>query len=232
MRARFRGAGGCKHRGRGEHLECKYCTALHGPSTGNSFEPCAATRPAEFIAATNPCLDLIVEPVIVEDKDVPRTIQNAMQLMRAGELREGDLVIFGDLKYDVTSSFLNTVLFMYDNDKIFTELDISSREKYRLADLAETNDFGSWPQYKQDDYTAATRLVYMLYAIIDAKQAEDYDAKMQQLQELKVQLESYQQDEDDAAVELADAQRNYDYEKQARVQLEADIELLEKELSK
>lgn len=212
----------CKHMYRSkEHLECKYCTAMFGASTGNYFEP-----KDEYVAPT-------AEPVTVEDKDVARTITNAMQLMRARELREGDVVMFGDIKYTVVYNHLYNDA--YDNEKVFTALDIDNEGKYKLADLAygyDTGRLGSWPEYEANDYAAATRLCFMLYALLDAKQAEDYEEKVVHLQELKAQLESYQQDEDDAAVELAKAQRNYDYEKQAREQLEADIELLEKELSK
>jgi hypothetical protein len=229
----------CKHRSRTQkHLECNYCTATFGASTGNYFEP--KDEPVVYVSNLSYTVEPIkpVEPVTVEEEVMPIArgnvrIENATQLMRAGGLMQGDTVVFGDIVYSVNDTHLSH--FEYENDKIFTALGIDYKDKYKLADTAygyATHESGIWPVYNCMDLEAATRLVYVLYALCDAKQAEDYAENVEKLQELKAMLESYQQDEDDAAVELADAQRNYDYEKQARVQLEADIELLEKELSK
>lgn len=74
-------------------------------------------------------------------------------------------------------------------------------------------------------------MVFAVYAMLDAKKADDRAEKLLHLNELKAQLESYQQDEDDAAIDLAEAQRNYEYEKAARESLEIDIAALKSSLS-
>lgn len=206
---------GCKYYERPRlHLECKYCTGLSCTPVGNFFEP-----------------KEVVNPVTKEESKMSKravaVIENAWQLMQAGTLQADDIVLFGDLEYVVRDSYLNNPHGF--NVKIFERLELY---KYAVASTAYgyRSYGGDWPEFRARDYAAATRLVYMLYALIDSKQVEEHAAKVERLRELRRMLESYQQDEDDALVALEEAQRDYNCEKQSRVALEADIDSLEKEL--
>lgn len=205
-------------------LPCKFCSGISDGPVGNFFV--SATPDEEHVE--EPISASCAEPVTSEEKTMSRTITNAMQLMRAGELQHMDTVVFGSEVFIVGVNYLSHVA--YYNDRVFEMLGIDGNEKYKVASLAYgyRTSTGNWPEFNPHDFAAATRLVYMLYSLLDSK----HKADVEQLQEYKHMLESYQQDEDDAAIKLEEAQRNYDYEKQAREQLEADMELLEKKMSK
>lgn len=84
-------------------------------------------------------------------------------------LKYGDRVIFnlvgkGSYEYTVMTDFMN-----YSNDTnamIFMELGMSADEKILFCDKAygyEADRSGQWPEFKEKDYEALTRLVTMLH---------------------------------------------------------------------
>lgn len=84
-------------------------------------------------------------------------------------LKYGDRVIFnlvgkGSYEYTVMTDFMN-----YSDDTnamIFMELGMSADEKILFCDKAygyEADRSGQWPEFKEKDYEALTRLVTMLH---------------------------------------------------------------------
>lgn len=83
------------------------------------------------------------------------------------ELQQGDRIVFKvedkEYEYTVSDSFLNYP--RGDNDAIFTALGLDRTDKIDLASdqYGYNADNGDWPEYKNTDFAAATRLVKALY---------------------------------------------------------------------
>lgn len=84
-------------------------------------------------------------------------------------LREYDIVYFGELKYNVRSSYLYSS--KSSNEKIFKRLDI---DKYYFCHdhYGYEPGTGDWPQSKEGDYKALTRVVKALFEIIEEKDSK------------------------------------------------------------
>ena len=86
-----------------------------------------------------------------------------------------DNVVLKGISYIVHNSYLNCS--RYFNDKIFQDLKIPKTEiaeqEYGYPPLS-ANDYPSWPECKEDDYPALTRLVVKLYEIIEEKTSTVY----------------------------------------------------------
>ena len=107
-----------------------------------------------------------------------KEIHNLKELNSLGrELEYGDHIYFttneGELKYVVSNTFLNcyscTGKF---NNEIFDRLNLNDETKGILAKKwygyspTPPNDY-DWPEYKQNDYKAAERLIREIYKIHD-----------------------------------------------------------------
>lgn len=80
-------------------------------------------------------------------------------------LKEDDIVILKDLYYDVRPSWLNCQD-RINNAMIFDLLNVNKItfcEKYYR--YLPSN--GSWPEYKENDFSAATRVVMALFELIE-----------------------------------------------------------------
>ncbi len=99
-----------------------------------------------------------------------KTITNLKELGERKVLQLDDIVIFTIkkeiLKYYVYSNFLN-----HDNhnNRIFDILELNKNDKNKLAEKIYGYKIygGDWPESKENDFPALTRLVKELYRIIE-----------------------------------------------------------------
>ena len=97
------------------------------------------------------------------------------------ELEEREILQLGDYVEFITKEKIVKYIVQYDfllnkehksngkNEEIFNILEI---DRYKLAEkkYGYTTDHGFWPDSKQFDYSALTRLVKELYLIIEEKE--------------------------------------------------------------
>ncbi len=102
-----------------------------------------------------------------------KTITNLKELKKRKELQLNDIIIFTIkkeiLKYYVYSKFLNHDV---HNNIIFDILELNKNDKDKLAEKIygyEINS-GDWPESKENDFPALTRLVKELYLIIEERE--------------------------------------------------------------
>jgi hypothetical protein len=99
-------------------------------------------------------------------------ITNLKKLTARGALRENDEVVFlvGDetelVRYEVRSRFLYNLSSM--NSRIFDFLNLD-KGKFCSEAYGYESGGGGWPESKDEDYAALTRVVEALYRIIEKK---------------------------------------------------------------
>ena len=105
-------------------------------------------------------------------------ITNLKELEGYKELKEGDVVIFTIneqiIRYTVNDQFL--CIYEKDNDEIFRILDIDKNKiagkayEYKASYRLDSHSDVNWPEPKENDFSALTRLVKELYLIIKERE--------------------------------------------------------------
>lgn len=85
-------------------------------------------------------------------------------------LKVGDRVIFSQSGLEYLVSYkLSYLIHHRDNNKIFTYLGLSHTDMHQLVDYCYgyKNELGSWPECKEGDATALTRLVKAIFYFLE-----------------------------------------------------------------
>jgi len=91
---------------------------------------------------------------------MPRIFYTLKEFEDSGQwvLKEWDTVYIHKVGYRVRRSYLDTVSFRQSNDEVFKVLNIQDRHAFASASYWYRSRPWIWPEYKADDYEAATRI--------------------------------------------------------------------------
>lgn len=95
---------------------------------------------------------------------------NSLNSLGENILKHGDTVDFIGIKYIVTKNYLHNQNGNL-NDQIFDKLDIKGKYTFCSSRYGYAVTTGIWPEYRDHDLPAATRLVKALFEIIEDKEA-------------------------------------------------------------
>lgn len=95
---------------------------------------------------------------------------NSLNSLGENILKHGDTVDFIGIKYTVTKNYLHNQNGKL-NDQIFDKLDIKGKYTFCSSRYGYIVTTGIWPEYRDHDFPAATRLVKALFKIIEDKEA-------------------------------------------------------------
>lgn len=96
---------------------------------------------------------------------------SSLESLRENTLRKDDTVKLMGITYKVTLNHLTNCDTIRCNERIFNILDIKNKELFCSAHYGYTTTRGAWPEFKDYDFSAATRLVKALFEIIERKEA-------------------------------------------------------------
>ena len=96
---------------------------------------------------------------------------NSLSSLGENTLQYDDIVKLMGITYRVTTCHLRNENVIAYNDQIFAKLGIENKEAFCSNHYGYTVTRGAWPEYKDRDYSAATRLVKALFILIEHKKA-------------------------------------------------------------
>lgn len=96
---------------------------------------------------------------------------NSLSSLGENTLQYDDIVELMGITYRVTTCHLRNENIIAYNDQIFAKLGIENKEAFCSNHYGYTVTRGAWPEYKNHDYLAATRLVKALFILIEHKKA-------------------------------------------------------------
>lgn len=96
---------------------------------------------------------------------------NSLSSLGENILTHGDIVDFIGIKYTVTENYLHNQNSPLLNNQIFNKLAIKDKYSFCSSCYGYSATTGIWPEYRDCDFSAATRLVKALFKIIEDKEA-------------------------------------------------------------
>jgi hypothetical protein len=108
----------------------------------------------------------------IEVKPVSRTFETVKEVIMEGELRSGDVIMFGEIRYNVMCHHLHNR--DGDNSDVFEDAGISHSDRKAFCTALYGYDAGGgdFPICTSDDYPALTRVTVALMVLISLKQSE------------------------------------------------------------
>lgn len=89
---------------------------------------------------------------------------HSLQSLGNNILQFGDTVKIADIRYKVMLRHLSCKSFGFEsNEEVFKKLGISDKRDYCEIAYGYTPRLGDWPEFKDCDYNAATRVVAKLF---------------------------------------------------------------------
>lgn len=101
-------------------------------------------------------------------------------------LRQDDIVELMGIIYKVTRNHLCNQSVTAYNDQIFNKLGIENVHTFCSNHYGYITDRGAWPEFKDWDFKAATRLVEALFIIIENKKAVKALEKSEESKEVAI----------------------------------------------
>ncbi len=144
---------------------------------------------------------------------------NSLSSLGENTLKQADTVQLMGITYQVTTNYLNNP--SDRNDKIFDILNIKDKYTFCSYHYGYQVSIGSWPEYKNDDFSAVTRLVKALFKIIEDK--EDVKVSEKSEEDKEVTINKPLKEESKLSVLLPSKYRNI---KQITIQREITLNKL------
>lgn len=91
---------------------------------------------------------------------------NSLKSLGENTLKLGDTVTLLDIKYQVRSCYMWNMQDSY-NDRIFNKLGIENPKDFCKAYYGYPPNSGTWPEFRENDFSAATRVVKALFKVIE-----------------------------------------------------------------
>lgn len=146
---------------------------------------------------------------------------NSLSSLGENTLKQDDIVEFMGVPYKVIVSHLSNQSTAGWNAQIFTELGIENKELFCSNHYGYKVVRGAWPEFKDYDYSAATRLVKALFKIIEDKEAVKASEKSEESKEMAI--DKPLKEESKLSVLLPSKHRNI---KQIKIQKEITLNKL------
>lgn len=111
---------------------------------------------------------------------------NSLSSLGENTLKQDDIIEFMGISYGVTKRYLSNLHDKYNNDKIFIILGIENVHTFCSNHYGYEATMGIWPEFKDDDFSAATRLVKALFKIIEDKKDVKVSEKSEKDKEVTI----------------------------------------------
>ena len=149
------------------------------------------------------------------------TYYNSLSSLGENTLEKDDRVELMGTTYRVTRCHLSNESVIAYNDQIFAKLGIENKEAFCSNHYGYTVTRGAWPEFKDYDFPAATRLVKALFILIERKKAVKASEESEESKE--VAIDKPLKEESKLSVLLPSKHRNI---KQVKIQKEITLNKL------